>query len=96
MASPYSSSTITSAFQLAATNHKPNNMPLIKNINLLDCIEILHTNRKGIMAQGKGEKKMWLISRWGGKVSQQCESFKGKENISEYISEGAECLQRHT
>lgn len=57
MASPYSSSTITSAFQLAATNHKPNNMPLIKNINLLDCIEILHTNRKGIMAQGKGEKK---------------------------------------
>ena len=36
---------------------KPNNMPLIKTINLLDHIEILHTNRKRIMAQGKGEKR---------------------------------------
>lgn len=30
MASPYSSSTITSAFQLAFTRHKPNHMPVIK------------------------------------------------------------------
>ncbi len=96
MATPYSSGTITSAVQLACTHHKPNHMPVIKNKNLLAYLtQILHANR-GYNGSGQNRKNMAESERGGRRARQHCESFIDKENISEYISEGAECLQKHT
>lgn len=53
VASPYSRSAITSAFQLASTRTEPNRRLVIKHINVL--AQILHSNRKGIMARGEGK-----------------------------------------
>lgn len=84
MASPYSSSIITSALQLASAHHKfkPQARNQTHELIGLSLTWILHPSRQGIMAHAKETKYM---AESASQASQHCESFMEKKHLRIHI-----------
>lgn len=90
IAIPYSSLTVTRAFQLASANLQPDHRPLIKHTNSLVCPRLCYTpliqEQKGSQQRKKyGSLKDIEVEQGGEEASQPFESFIEKKQREEFL-----------